>query len=134
MSWWSAGAEGEEIGDDSADAVSQMLAGLASPTLQQVLDSLADALRAQGFDFPRLVAALESGRKVVSSAGGPPDPARTAAVGKGLDEVIRIYRESQNKSPSLREVLENFVFVLGYKPSRFLSGIDNDTVDTISTA
>jgi hypothetical protein len=134
MSWWSAGGkEGEVIGDEPADAVSGMLSGLGAPAVEEMVKALASALKSKpGFETARIVFKLSTGARVESGGEGA-DPAMTKAISKGLDSVIESYRSGLNRPPSLREVLENFAFVLGYQPSRFLSGMENIEVDAAAS-
>ncbi len=134
MSWWSAGGtEGEVIGDEPADAVSGMLSGLAAPVVEELVKALASALKSiPGFEAGKIVFQLSTGARVESRGEGA-DPAMTNAISKGLDSVIESYQSGLNRPPSLREVLENFAFILGYNPSRFLSGMENTEVDSVTS-
>ncbi len=133
MGWWSAGGKADEVlGDDSADAVASMLAELGEPSAQELLDALAKALRANPeYAFGNLSMRLSDGQVLQSQANGAADAKRVKALRRGLDAVTGIYREAYHRPPTLREVLQNFLFILGYKPERFLSGVDGITVKAI---
>ena len=44
---------------------------------------------------------------------------------RGIDEVVRTYREGPEREPTTAEILANVLFVLGDRPSRFLTGADD---------
>jgi len=124
MGWWSAGGEAHEVvGDDSADAVARMLAGMPEPGMQEFLNALAAALQATGaYSFHRLRARLSNGREMESGPEADAELVRLAC--QGVDSVIEVYRDQLDRPPTLREVLENSVFILGYQPDRYLSGME----------
>jgi hypothetical protein len=138
MGWWGTGEKGEErIGDEPADAVTVLLAKLPSlrtkkhqplPHLQELLDCLASALRSKGIGHPDgfhgLRARLSNGVELVSNSGCNEGRAVIDAVKDTLVEIDQIYHEAFERSPTLREIVDNFAFVLGHVPSRYLSGVE----------
>lgn len=143
MGWWHTGEnEDELIGDEPADAVTSMLAKLTSmrkaktqppPTLQQLLDCLAAALKSTEsprlHDFHGLKARLSDGDELESKANNSEDHHMIDAIKDGIIEIDEIYREAFERSPTLREIVDNFAFVLGYKPTRFLTGLEQAEVE-----
>jgi hypothetical protein len=137
VGWWSTSDEEKEyIGDDSADVVTAMLIKLgaiqknrqAPVTLQCLLDCLAIALKAREdsgrYNFNRLTARLSNGLEVASNSSHSERQAIIDAVKDGLAEIDIAYRDEFERSPTLREIVDSFSFVLGYQPSRFLSDLE----------
>lgn len=143
MGWWGTG-ENESIGDEPADAVTVLLAKLASlrkkkqqppPDLQELLDCLAAALRSTGiahpYDFHGLRARLSNGVELVSNIDCNEGRAMIDALRDALIEIDEIYHEAFERSPTLREIVDNFAFVLGYQPNRYLSGLEHLEIEDI---
>jgi hypothetical protein len=144
MGWWSiSDKEKEYIGDDSADAVTTMLIKLstmrknrqAQPTLQSLLDYLATALRSKEFSgrykFNQLTARLSNGLELASNRRHRERQAMIGVVKDGLAEIDIAYQDEFERSPTLREIVDSFSFVLGYQPSRFLSEVEGIEVQEI---
>jgi hypothetical protein len=136
MGWWSAGGRQDEVlGDDSADAVNALLANLGRPPLQDLLDTITALLKSKReFALKKLTARLSDGRTMESSEDATANPHLVEGVLRGVDSIIAIYRDDLERPPTLREVLQNFVFVLGYKPERYLSGMEGLTVNEIASS
>jgi hypothetical protein len=138
MSWWDAGsktADGtdEVLGDDSADAVGTTLAQLGNPPLQEMMDALAAALRTKPeFVFQELNAQL-AGRPAVKADATAARPAMTGILRRGIDSLFAVYQDGYERNPTLNEILQNFVFVLGFKPERFLAGMEGVEIDDIAS-
>ena len=136
MGWWSAGGKQDEVlGDDSADAVNALLANLGAPTLEELLDTLTAVLKSKReFALTKIATRLSDGRRIESREDATANPHLVEAVLRGVDSVIAIYRDDLGRPPTLREVLQNFVFVLGYKPERYLSGMEGLAVKEIASS
>lgn len=126
MSWWDT-PEGYVLGDAPADIVQTALTDLAArrgqegkprPTLAELLAAVGSALGAPG-----LVARLED-RPDVAAAGEPPPDDLAAALATALDGIGKEYRASLNREPAQEEILETFLFILGYRPERYLSDME----------
>lgn len=135
MGFWSSRKSGAILGDGPADQVSRSLRWLreagASPSLQELLDDLAAALRAApaGVVSPAARDAWVASRepRACSRAGAP---SRSAPVIHGtLRAIAREYHASAaEQPPTPDEVIETFEFVLD--PSRWLRDVPGrDTVE-----
>ena len=127
MGWWNVGNQGEVIGDDSADTVTDILEESASGfDLPKFLDTLAAALKRAGFAFSRLRAKTTQD-EVTSSADAMPTP-----FDEGLEQLFQVYQNDFERPPSLVEILESFAFVLRHRPDRFLDGMDGRSLKSIT--
>lgn len=139
MGWWGTGNRDDMIGDGPADRLTEALNRLAAsqaheqakPTLEELLDGFAAAVRALpeflfgevGYTpFKRLSARLEPGSVEIS--GG--EYARAAGVQRALAEVftdiVFEYEDSEmERKPRLTELLSTLSFVLGAEAERWVS-------------
>jgi hypothetical protein len=143
MGWWGTGEKGDEsIGDEPADVVTALLAKLPSLRankrpldLQELLDCLAAALRSKdggnSDDFRALKARLSNGVELVSNIDCHEARVVIDAVMDALIEIDQIYHEAFQRSPTLREIVDNFAFVLGHEPSQLLSGLEHVEIEYI---
>ncbi len=127
MSWWSVGDGTDQVvGDDSADAAKKALRELGMPTPEQMLNALAGAVNA-GLTLRR------ADGETIDSDQAAADAAMTEKLRAGVDSITEAYQRAFERNPSLKEVVQSFVFVLGHKPERFLSiegaGVDDITSD-----
>jgi hypothetical protein len=142
MSWWETG-DGNVIGDHPADLAGGALEALATAraagavpksTLPEFLDALAASLRSSPpgaidvgnrFPFRRVIAVTQNGARVhgVGATLAAADPT-VAALTLVIGEIARGYQDVWGRSPRLAELLEIFLFVLGYQPDRYLSGAE----------
>jgi hypothetical protein len=118
MSWWETHG-GEILGDRPADVLGKALAealaderaaGRPGPTLEKVLDATAAALRARG--LARLEAVSPHGPHTTAWPAAA-EPALAAALAAAFDEVGAVYREYQEREPTLAEEVKTLEFVLG---------------------
>ncbi len=140
MGWWGIGGENDElIGDDSADAVAKGMATLKENrramgekplSAQEFVDSLATALTSgHHFVSHGIRARLSDGRSIESS--GSPIKDVDAGMRHILESISAVYDDAFHREPTLREVLESFVFVLGHMPERYLSGMERISIQEI---
>lgn len=151
MSWWEID-NGNVMGDGPADVVSSTLGAIAearenmgrpAPTLQEILDGFATALRmvqnksldqAQQTSFQNVVARLQSAPDVLSSGeAATADAQIVEAFRQAFANIEEQYQERWERKPRLAELLEALSFILGYRPDRFLSGADEMNILEIIT-
>ncbi len=139
MSWWDINND-SVIGDEPADLLVMSLSaigrdrrsqGRPRPTVQEIMDGLAVALRATAkenlddggrISIRRLVCEQAPGPAVVSDdAGGVVDETIVAELRDSLEAIKRVYEERWQRKPRLGEFLETLTFVIGYEPERFMS-------------
>jgi hypothetical protein len=135
MGWWR-NAQGDQLGDEPADAVRHHLEQLVQlagerPTLEQLLLGLklvladkTNDLCAPGEDrrFTELVADVEtpSERVVTIHAQGNSDPRIRDALDVLCEAISDAYAMALERRPTRNELLRTFTFVLGYAPDDFL--------------
>jgi len=120
MSWWDT-PDGYVLGDGPADlfrATLRTFAERRKPTLPELLAAAGEALGTRG-----LVASREGGPGVRASEG-PADPALVAALLEAFEGIRTEYRTYVDREPKLEEILETIDFIVGYRPERFLSGVE----------
>ena len=136
MSWWDT-PEGFVLGDGPADAVQSTLQDLAArregegkprPTLAELIAAAGAALGP-----PELVARMEDGPDVRATDGPPPEDL-AAALAKAFQEIAEEYRTSQKREPKREEILETLLFILGYRPERYLSGMEGVEIGAIESS
>jgi hypothetical protein len=151
MSWWDI-ENGNVMGDGPADLLSSTLSSIAearenagrrAPTLQEILDGFASALKivqdksldkAQPTSFQNLVARLESAPAVTSGGeAGAADSQVVSAFQQAFAQIEEQYQERWERKPRLAELLEALSFILGYRPDRFLSDADELNISEITT-
>ena len=124
MSWWET-PEGYVLGDGPADTVQNALTGFAArrdgegkprPALAELVAAAGAALGAG------LVARLEDGPDVRSD-GEPPEDL-IATLRQAFAAIGEEYRTSLDREPKPEEILETLLFILGYRPERYLSGAE----------
>jgi hypothetical protein len=118
MSWWETHS-GEILGDRPADVLGKALAKAPGrqPSLQEVLDAAAVALRDSG--LTRLTAVSPHGPRLAARPEAA-EPALAAALTAAFAEVAGVYREYQEREPTLAEEVGTLEFVLG-APEAFLA-------------
>ena len=150
MSWWDVGGGDDVIGDAPADTLKRALNKIAkareeqgkpAPTLQEMADSFAAALRAawqksveargrESFNKivikPKSAEAIESDGKTEKG-----DPQLVSAFRGAIEEIAKLYEKRWERKPRLRELLETLSFILSYEPERFLSGAEGAEIETI---
>lgn len=141
MSWWDIGED--VIGDTPADIMSRTLGDIArareqrsraKPTLQEILDGFAAALRGiddgRRYTFGELVALRRSGPAVAANGDGANDQL-VSALRRASDEIETEYQQRFERKPRLSEFLHTLSFVIGHEPERFFSGAQGMEVDGI---
>lgn len=141
MSWWDIGED--VIGDTPADIMTRTLVEIsrareqrsrAKPTLQEMLDGFAAALRemddGRRYTFRELVALQRSGPAVAASGDGANDQL-ISALRQAFDEIETEYQQRFERKPRLSEFLHTLSFVIGHEPERFFSGVQGMEVDQI---
>ena len=141
MSWWDIGED--VIGDTPADIMTRTLVEIsrareqrsrAKPTLQEMLDGFAAALRemddGRRYTFRELVALQRSGPAVAASGDGANDQL-ISALRQASDEIETEYQQRFERKPRLSEFLHTLSFVIGHEPERFFSGVQGMEVDQI---
>ncbi len=148
MGWWGIGETDDIMGDDPADTMAETFEDISSsceeqgkpkPTLPQVLDAIAYALRmkrteflfdGQGIYICKLIAELES----EAEQNHQPDPVlggekdtvvdenMVTAFCDAFEEIVVQYEDTELKrKPRLRELLACVSFILSYDPDEYLS-------------
>ena len=136
MGWWTSGGDDDLIGDGPADTLTAALADLAgegdaSPTLPELLDAIAGALRehrgalwsGRDPEIGGLVAVVEPGRVSVAGGGGAPDRQLVHDLAEALATVAEDYLDGLDRLPRLGELLALFAFVLGDRPDEVVAGL-----------
>jgi hypothetical protein len=139
MAWWEIG-NGNVLGDHPADLVGRALEAIGAarahpkPALAELLDALAAAIRfspaglmgpGDGPPFRRLVAESGDGARVHGDGATlTADDPTVAVLTSAIERIATAYRQDWERNPRLAELLEAFLFVLGYRPDRYLSGTE----------
>jgi hypothetical protein len=134
MSWWDIGDD--VIGDAPADIMTHALSeyvcvrekqSQAKPTLQEMLDSFAAALRkiegGKRYEFRKLVARQESA-PTTATAGKSTNHELVSVLGQAFEKIDAEYQQRFGREPRLSELLQTLSFILGYEPERFLSNAE----------
>jgi hypothetical protein len=126
MSWWDT-PRGLVLGDGPADLAQSTLQDFAArrdregrprPTLPELLAAAGAVL-----GEPGLAARQEAGPDVPAAAG--PAPADlVATLRQAFGEIGEEYKTYLDREPKLEEILETVQFILGYRPERYLSGVE----------
>jgi hypothetical protein len=122
MSWWDLD-DTNVLGDEPADRMRAALAAIASsskPTLEEAFDSFAAALLPRVQDTKRITVQFESRQPYSSDGTVVHRNEDREEFARALDEIQQLYREQWGRNPRTQELLETFLFVVGYKPERFL--------------
>lgn len=153
MGWWGTGANDDVIGDGPADLITTALDNLAlaavsrskaKPTVEEILDGIAAAIRARpeylfgevGYTpFKRLVASLEPGSvEIVGGEYARADAGVQRALLEAFTEIVLEYENSElERKPRLSELLSTLAFVLSAEPDRCLSLPDGVALAGIET-
>jgi hypothetical protein len=75
--------------------------------------------------FRRLVAGAGDGARVYGAGAElTADDPTVAVLTSTIEKIATAYREDWERNPRLAELLEAFLFVLGYRPDRYLCGAE----------
>jgi hypothetical protein len=130
MSWWDT-SRGLVLGDGPADIFGAALRDFAArrkPALPELLAAMGEAL-----GIPALVASREGGPGV-PAAEGPADAELVSVLRRAFGEIGSEYRTYLEREPKLEEILETTDFILGYRPERFLAGVEGMEILAIGPA
>ena len=150
MSWWETGNENDVIGDVPVDIIEEILkkqaeqrsrADRPKPTLQELLDSFMWVLKKNpdlfelqtgGKQVQRICATLANTPcEIISNDGTSPDEEFVVALASAFEQVGAKYVDRWSRRPRISELTECLVFILGYKPDMYLSGVENMDVENI---
>jgi hypothetical protein len=115
------------VGDVPADRVVDGLKELArrgqaegrgKPTLPDLMAALESALRSRNGSLDRIVAVTSQGEVTARALD---DRYLDAGVEKTVVAVEAAYQDGIQRAPKLEEIVETFLFVLGFEPERCLS-------------
>jgi hypothetical protein len=139
MSWWktSQGIIGDKPADilgDTLDAIMRMRQqkGQGKPTLQEMADDILAGLRMRPDVY------VEDGgrpaiRAIVIKVEGQPDvmasgadaairqDTASEALADSFKAIVRVYQAELDRKPTLRELLDNVLFVLGGRTETYVS-------------
>ncbi len=150
MSWWETGHNDDIIGDVPADIVGDTLKiiahdckvrGLQKPSLQEILCAIVAAINTSPEKFLEDMEG-KSIRKITAKLNREPfqvsceesDNKRnkfSKFFTDAFDKLVNEYTDAWNRKPRLRELLECFLFVLGYRPEDFLSISEGVAIEEI---
>ena len=145
MSWWKTnqgiiGDKPTDIVGDTLDGIVRMRQqkGQGKPTLQELADDILAGLRMR----PDVYA--EDGRqsviqKIVFKIEGQPDvvasdatirqdTASEEALAASFERIVRVYHAELDRKPTLRELLDNVLFVLGGRTETYVADDGPDEV------
>ena len=134
MGWWATGHDDDVIGDDPLDILGAMFSFHTQmtdqkPSLQEVVDALAQMLRTDGDEMVvdpasltgRQIEARLKGRPALASAAEAPADDLLFGMASTLRQIARSYEEAgYDRKPRLSELLEAFSTVLRHEPERYL--------------
>ena len=134
MGWWATGHGDDVLGDEPLDVLVGMFRFYTTmtnekPSLQEVLDALAQILRTDGDEILSDPASLEGRTLAAGLVDGPPllsapeAPADKLLLGmaSSLPRIARAYEDAgYGRKPRLSELLAVFTAVLHHEPERFL--------------
>jgi hypothetical protein len=132
MSWWNTEHDDDLVGDEAADRTAKALDRIAAerqkkgspqPTLQQMLDGIAEALtRAQPGTKARVIAELEDGKQVIGESGHAAAPQDVSdALAEAFDDIAGFYKAYLEREPRPSELAACVDFVLSAEPESYLA-------------
>jgi hypothetical protein len=126
MAWWTLANGIDEIGDQAADRIESALDALtapdARPTPAQLMQALAEALRAYSPQTEGIEVRTSDGTTMVFAACAAPDAGGLQQrLEQAINDLHACYVRYLDRAPSPSEICAVFAFVLRHEPSDFLS-------------
>jgi hypothetical protein len=148
MGWWATGHDDDMMGDEPLDILGGMFEFHAQmtdrkPSLQEVVDALAQMLRTDGDEMiadpsslvGRRIEARLAGRPALASAAEAPIDDLLFGMASTLRQIARSYEEAgYDRKPRLSEILEAFTAVVQHEPERYLRETEGQELEAFALA